>query len=314
MAQLSIRDVSQRFGAVVALDQVSLELGAGINVLLGHNGAGKTTLTEIVAGLRRPDAGSIVVNGVDAYLDPDVARRLVGWAPQQLAIYPTLTVRENLVVFAELAGLHRRLARQRIDDVLARLGIADLADRVAGLLSGGQQRCVHTAVALVHEPQILLLDEPTTGVDVEHRLELLAAVRNLAAQGVCVCYTTHYLAEVEALDPVMIAILERGRVLRAGAAADLVALGESVVELTFDGPAPCLSITGAAVEVDGQRLVLTAPAPQVLLPAVIGGLPADAAQLVSVEIRKPSLESTYLQVVGAAREAADHREVFDVRP
>jgi ABC-2 type transport system ATP-binding protein len=208
---LEVRGLTKTFGRMVALDGVNLEIQRGeICALLGQNGAGKTTLTSIVAGLRRPDSGNVLVGGIDVVAKPKEASRLIGLVPQEVGVYPTLTVREGMRFFGELADLRGRTLSARIEEVAEALDLTDLLGRTAGRLSGGEKRRVHTAMALVHRPALLLLDEPTAGVDVQTRIRLLNAVRALATDfDTAVCYTTHYLAEVETLRA-SVAILDDG--------------------------------------------------------------------------------------------------------
>lgn len=167
---LSVRGVHKSYGSVEALRGVDLTVEPGEIVgLVGPNGAGKTSLVSIVAGLRRPDRGEVHVGGLDVTRHRQEVGRLLGLAPQDLAIYPTIKVRDNLVVYGELAGLRGAELRRRIDETAETLGITDLLDRRGAALSGGQKRRLHTAMALVHRPPLLLLDEPTVGADIESR-------------------------------------------------------------------------------------------------------------------------------------------------
>jgi len=286
------------YGGVEALRGVDLTIRPGeVVALLGHNGAGKTTFVSIVAGLRRPDAGSVVVSGIDVARRPYDVRQYIGLAPQDLGIYPVVTVRENLVLFGELAGLTGRQLASRIDDLAEALELTELLARSAATLSGGEKRRLHTAIALLHRPPLLLLDEPTTGSDVRTRLNLLEVVRNLAADGSAVCYCTHYLAEVEALGA-SVAILERGRLIASGLVADLIARhGSASVEMCFEGPAPQISLDGATV-VSDSVLRISAPDPTAAAATALAALGTAASRLQSIDIIHPSLESVYLELTG----------------
>jgi ABC-2 type transport system ATP-binding protein len=302
---LHVRDLRKAYGQVEALRGVDLAVAAGeIVALLGPNGAGKTTLVSIVAGLRRADSGAVEVDGIDARTRSAEVRRHIGLAPQDTGIYPVVTVRRNLMLFGELAGLRRRELKQRIDEVAEALDITDLLDRQAGKLSGGQKRRVHTAVAMLHRPKLLLLDEATTGADVETRGRILELVRSLAAEGSAVLYSTHYLAEVETLDSIVV-ILDRGQVIARGRTHELVtAHAEPVVELAFDGPVPDISggSLGAATTVD-DRLRIATPDPAATLVDVLPRVPHGT--LTSVEIIRPNLEAVYLALAGRRYDEAD---------
>jgi ABC-2 type transport system ATP-binding protein len=302
---LEVVDLTKSYDKVEALRGVSLHIGAGeVCALLGPNGAGKTTLVSIVAGLLRPDGGEVRVGGFDAVGESRKARRLIGLAPQELAVYPTVTVRENLVFFGELAGLRRAELDARVDEVAAALGLDEVMDRIARRMSGGEKRRLHTAMALLHRPPLLLLDEPTTGVDVHTRSELLDAVRRLAAEGSAVCYSTHYLPEVEALDA-SVTIIDDGEVVASGTLASLVAQhGTSSLELRFlDGHVPEIDLGLHVVREDGVLRVHT-DAPGADLPAVIARLGAAAERLDTVEMLRPNLETAFLSVTGRRYEAA----------
>jgi ABC-2 type transport system ATP-binding protein len=298
---LRLRGIEKSYDDQHVLLGVDLDIAPGeICGLLGPNGAGKTTLVAIVAGLRTPDAGSVEVDGVDVRRDPQRARRSIGLAPQDLGLYPVATVRENFRVFGALAGLRRRALTERIDEVAAALSLTPLLDQPAGRLSGGQKRRVHTGIALVHQPPLLLLDEPTVGADVETRADLLALVRRLAADGAAVCYTTHYLPEVEAL-AASVAVLEAGRVIARGPIDELVrAHAATAVELSFDGDAPALDL-GMPTTREGPLLRLLTGDPASTAARALAALGSDAARLRSVELHRPTLETAYLALTGRAR-------------
>ncbi|MCS0639628.1 ABC transporter ATP-binding protein [Streptomyces sp. LP05-1] len=295
---LELRGVAKRYGPVTALSGVDLEVAPGeILGLLGRNGAGKTTLMSVVAGLLRPDAGRVRVLGRDPVREPREARRRLGLAPQELGVYPPLTVRQNLTFFAELAGLRGRAASRRVEEVAEPLGLTGLLDRRAGRLSGGEQRRVHTGMALVHRPALLLLDEPTAGVDVGTREQLLELVRAMAAGGTAICYSTHYLPEVETLGG-SVAMLHDGRVVARGDVKELVRRsGDSGIELTFSGSPPQLALPWPVVR-DGRVLRLTVEQPHLVVERVMGALGAAAGELTNLRIAQPSLESVFLRVTG----------------
>jgi ABC-2 type transport system ATP-binding protein len=189
--------------------------------LLGPNGAGKTTAISIFTGLRAPSSGTVRIFGHDLQrADPDVRRR-IGLVPQDIALYPTLTVRENLQYFGGLYGLHGEDLRRRVADGLARVALSDSADRPVDTLSGGMKRRANLAAGLVHGPTLLFLDEPTVGVDAQSRAAIVATLEDLSRAGVTIIYTTHYLEEAERLCG-RVAIIDNGRVLASGAPRALV--------------------------------------------------------------------------------------------
>jgi ABC-2 type transport system ATP-binding protein len=296
---LVIEGLRKNYGPVTALAGVDLDIEPGeVLALLGPNGAGKTTLVSVVAGLLRPDAGHVEVDGIDVQAHPGQARRRLGLAPQETGVYPTLSVYDNLRFYGELEGLRRKVLRRRIEEVADALALSELVGRQARALSGGEARRLHTAMVLMHRPALLLLDEPTTGVDVSTRAKLLAVVRQLAAEGSSICYSTHYLAEVEQLGA-SVAILDDGRVVARGPLDELVsAHGQAAVELHFDGVPPALA--GVATEqIDDSTVRIPTERPPAIEAAAALGRLGDAAQrLRSVELIQPSLESVFLALTG----------------
>jgi ABC-2 type transport system ATP-binding protein len=226
-------------------------------------------------------------------------------------VYPTLTVRDNLRFFAGLAGMRRAEVVAHIDEVAEALGLADLLDRRTAQLSGGERRRLHTAIALVHRPALVLLDEPTTGADVRTRAQILELVKGLAAAGSSVVYSTHYLHEIEELGA-YVAFLDRGRIVARGSLADLVRRhGSSALELAFAGSVPAAArVDGAVVHGSSVRIPTEDPAGTAarLLPS----LGAHAHDLRSIEIIRPSLESVFLTVTG--RQYAEHAAADSLSP
>jgi ABC-2 type transport system ATP-binding protein len=290
--------VRKSYGSTLALAGVDLTVGAGeILGLLGANGAGKSTFVSIVAGIRRPDAGTVRVAGIDVARSAQRVKSLVGFAPQESGVYPTLTVVENLRFFAGLAGVRRGEVRERVDALAGALGLDALRDRRAGALSGGERRRLHTAIALVHEPRLVLLDEPTTGADVRTRGQILALVRRLAADGAAIVYSTHYLPEIEELGA-DVACIDAGRIVAHGRLDDLVRRhGSSALELRFDATVPAqVRVAGAVV--DGTSVRIPTDDPARTAAQLLPQLGEDGMGLRAVEVVTPSLESAFLALTG----------------
>jgi ABC-2 type transport system ATP-binding protein len=223
----------KRYGPVQALAGFDLSVAAGeVAGLIGRNGAGKSTFAAVAAGLRRPDRGTVRVDGIDLAREPRRAKRRLGLAGQDIALYPTATVAENLGFFGRLHGLRGRPLHAAIDEVTGALRLTGLLRTTVATVSGGQRRRVHAAVALLHRPAVLLLDEPTAGADPASREALLAAVRERAAAGAAVCYTTHYLPELDILGAT-VALADAGRVVLRGSRADLLAGGVATLDELF---------------------------------------------------------------------------------
>ena len=299
---LQIRDVAKSYGDHQALDSVSLDIAPGeILALLGANGAGKSTLVSIVAGLLDPDAGQVQVCGFDVVAQRRTATARLGLAPQELAVYPRLTVRENIEFFAVLAGLAGRTKAARCAQAAERLDLGELLGRRAAHLSGGEKRRLHTALAVVHRPPLLLLDEPTAGVDTQTRLRLLEFVRELADEGAAICYTTHYLPEVETLGA-SVAVIHRGRIRERGSQEALISAHTSpTVEVTFAGAAPrprLAGLPGIEVAAEGSVLRLRGGETRAVMAALMSELDGDAARIRDLTIRQPSLEAAYLVITG----------------
>ncbi len=263
---LRANNLRKSYKTITALDGFSLEVDATEIVgLIGHNGAGKSTFVSIAAGLLRPDEGTI---------EKGYGKAQVGVAPQTLGLYPTATVHEHLWLFGRLAGLRGQRLHAAISDVAAELLLGDLLKRKIQELSGGQQRRVQAATALVHRPLLILLDEPTVGADPVTRDAILAAVRRHADSGAAVVYTTHYLPELDGLDATL-AIAREGRVVARGSRAELLANLPGSLAATFP---------------DGRELTIPTKDPGAALAQLLAG---EATLPERVDLRSPSLDDLY---------------------
>lgn len=310
-AMLQARSVQKSYGQVDALRGVDLSVESGqIVALLGRNGAGKTTLVSIIAGLLSADAGTVEVDGINSATDPDAVARRLGIAPQETGIYRVLSVRDNLTLFADLAAVPRRQRTSRVEDVAEQLGLTHLLDRKGSELSGGEARRLHTACALVHQPRLLLLDEPTVGADIATRQQLISSVRDLAAAGAAVVYTTHYLPEVEALEADIV-IIHEGEILDRGTQAELIDRHHrGGLRFTVDGQPPAGVLAGLDVvhqrpDGDGKSQFLVGG--DVRMAELIQRFGDDIGQLVSVERNLPDLDRVFLAVTGQTAIEADEQ-------
>jgi ABC-2 type transport system ATP-binding protein len=311
---LDVKGLSKAYGSLQALDSVDLEVAEGeISALLGRNGAGKTTLVSIVAGLSSADSGSVVIDGIDAFADPRRAQAGLGLAPQETGVYPTLSCRDNLRLFTGLAGMGRGEARGAIDELAQLLGLTELLDRRAKELSGGERRRLHTAIALVGRPSLVLLDEPTVGADVQTRSQLLRVVRDLARNGAAVVYSTHYFPEVAELDASVV-VLERGRVLARGSINEVIARHSvGTVELVFAGPAPDVTrlVPRNAVTTRGSCVRIRTNDTAAVTATILTNLDTQAVNLRGLTVSEPSLESAFLQLTDSPG-TRSMEEVVDV--
>jgi ABC-2 type transport system ATP-binding protein len=256
---IEVLELRKSYGARVALDSVSLDLRAGEVIgLLGPNGAGKTTTLSILATLMAPDAGTVKILGFDAHIERAAIRRRLGFVPQSIALYPSLTATENLQLFLRMHGLSRAAARDACESALAVVDLAQRANDPVSILSGGMQRRLNLACGIAHHPQILLLDEPAVGVDPKSRDQILRTVRGLADDGAAAIYSTHYMEEVERLcDQVL--LLDRGKIIAAGSIPEVIAMADSRlrVEFTFASRPPAYWYEG----IDAQEMPSPASAP-----------------------------------------------------
>ncbi|HZV74441.1 MAG TPA: ATP-binding cassette domain-containing protein [Conexibacter sp.] len=301
-------------GDVRALDGVSFSVPAGtIFGLLGPNGAGKSTTVKILTTLSRADAGSARVAGLDVLREPGAVRAAIGVVGQKNAVDGAATGRENLLLQGRLFGLSGRALRSRVDDLLERFGLADAADRFANGYSGGMKRRLDVALGLVARPQVLFLDEPTTGLDPEVRVAMWDEISQLAREeGLTILLTTHYLEEADQLAS-QLAIVDRGRIVAEGSPEQLKAelRGDAInVELDADGGQ---SVHAALARVDGVREVqlegrmLRARADQGAraVPAVLAALETEGVSVAAVTVARASLDDVYLRHTGRTFEAAE---------
>jgi ABC-2 type transport system ATP-binding protein len=307
-AVVRVAGLRKAFGDRTAVEDVSLTITTGETYgLLGPNGAGKTTTISMVAGLIEPDAGDVHVAGRPVTPRTVAARAAIGLVPQELAVYPDLTARENLTFFARLYGLRGRHRKDRVDEVLDVVGLGDRADDLTRDYSGGMQRRLNIGVGLLHQPRLLILDEPTVGVDPQSRNAILSSVEQLAGEGMAVLYTTHYMEEAERLCD-RIGIIDQGRIRAEGTRRELVALvGENdQVNLGASGPLHGVvtsigrleGVESASVRDGGLEVVARDAAH--LLPRLLTEVAGAGAQVSSIEVLEPDLESVFLHLTGRA--------------
>jgi len=304
---ITVDEVTKQFrDGTTALDRLSLTISAGIIYgLLGPNGAGKTTLIRILATLLRPDAGTARVAGYDVARHPARVRECIGLAGQLAAVDDHLTGRENIAMIGRLYGLTRREAASRTTAIIDRIHLAQAADRQAKTYSGGMRRRIDLAASLVGRPQVLFLDEPTTGVDPASRHDLWRLVRDLAAEGTTVLLTTQYLDEADHLTD-RIAVIDHGRLLTEGTTAELKdRTSGAIVELAVpadrhEATLSALRPLGARLAADRDRIVLSAPdGPRTLRHALRLLDQADITPS-DVALHRPTLDDVFLALTRGA--------------
>lgn len=311
MSRLEVVELRKSYGSVRVVDGVSFAVAAGeVFGLLGPNGAGKTTTMSMVAGLLTADSGDVRLEGRSSHSLTREERRFLGLAPQELAIYPELSARENLAFFGKLYGLRGGALQRRCDEVLDKIGLTEHADRDSGHFSGGMKRRLNFGVALVHQPQLLILDEPTVGVDPQSRSYLLDCVRDEASRGMAVIYVSHYMEEVSAICD-RVAIMDHGRCVAMGRLDELLSQLPQQLELRVRGLSAQARerLKGWTVS-DGTddvtRLVLRRPNSEASaghiaeLRQALEVLDAEGSELLAVETDQSNLERLFLELTGHA--------------
>ena len=312
MSLLELDQLEKSYGTVSALSGLSLSVPSGcLYGLLGPNGAGKTTALRILATLLAPDQGRVVVAGVDALQEPRTVRQLMGFVAQEVAIDKILTGRELLALQGDLYHLPRQDRNNRIDQLVDRMSMGDWIDRRCGTYSGGMRRRLDLASGLLHQPQLLVLDEPTVGLDIESRAVIWEVLRDLRDQGTTILLSSHYLEEVEALADRM-AIIDAGRVIAEGAPEALKReLGGDRVTLRvreFSDQPEAEHVRQLLEVVDGVRRIVINRAQGYSLNLVVDGehvlaalkqrLASEAFEVFSLSQSRPSLDDVYLQATG----------------
>jgi ABC-2 type transport system ATP-binding protein len=301
---LEVVNVRKRYGQTVALDGVSLAVEAGeLFGLLGPNGAGKTTLISILCGLTEADEGEVRLFGQPFNRSRRDLRRLVGIGTQDLSIYPDLSARENLRFFGRLYGLGGKSLEVRVEEVLAAVSLTDRADDRAGTFSGGMKRRLNLAAAVVHEPRLLFLDEPTTGVDAQSRNHIFGHVKALNAAGLTVVYTSHYMEEVQMLCR-RIAILDGGQLRACDTLPNLLHMLDGRVRFRLERTVPGFEerlgrLPGAKKvrPIENGFEVTTDSVPE-LLPAVMTLSAELGARITAIDPHEPTLERVFLHLTG----------------
>jgi ABC-2 type transport system ATP-binding protein len=303
-----VRDLQKSFGEIQAVQDVSFEVHAGeIFSLLGPNGAGKTTTISIISCLLRPDQGEAWVLGNSVLAEPQKAKAPLGVVPQEIALYEDLSARENLVFWGKMYGLRGDILSQRVNEVLEVIGLTERDKGRVGKFSGGMKRRLNIGVALLNRPRLLIMDEPTVGIDPQSRRNILDSVKELNREGATVLYTTHYMEEAQELSD-HIAIMDHGKLIAYGTHAELVKIvGElDRLVLTVDGDSSRVlpsweKIPGVRqANLEDGAVHLLVDDSNLALPPIFEAASSAGTRVTSVQIQEPNLEAVFLHLTGRA--------------
>ena len=307
MALLEVRELSKGYGNIKAVGGISFEIQKGeIFGLLGPNGAGKTTTISMLSCLLKPDSGDAFVDGYSILKDSMEVKKRIGVVPQDVSLYPTLSAQENLVFFGEMYGLTGSKLREKVDEVLEVVGLKDRRKEAINKYSGGMKRRINIAVGLLPSPKLLILDEPTVGVDPQSRTNILETLKELNKKGLTILYTSHYMEEVEFLCH-RIAIMDLGKIIAIGSLNELrLLVGErdllrisTANEISKDLVKTVKKIpdVSEARVLDESIEILTLHGRK-LLPQIIEIFADTGVKIKSVEVKEPNLESVFLHLTG----------------
>lgn len=306
---LQVENLVKRFGINTAVGGVSFEVREGTSFgLLGPNGAGKSTTISMICGLLTPDDGSVNVGGYDVQKQPLEARRVMGVVPQDIALYPTLSARENLRFWGQLYDLKGKELNSRIDEVLEIAGLKDRQKERIQTFSGGMKRRINIAASLLHRPRLLIMDEPTVGIDPQSRNHILESVRQLNAAGLTVVYTSHYMEEVEYLCQ-EVAIVDHGKLIAQGALAEVSRMAGTASTLLLDVAGASEELVQRIAGLPGVQaagrhgestLVVQVRDTADALAPIWEMVTSAGFKVTGVKVQEPNLESVFLQLTGRA--------------
>jgi ABC-2 type transport system ATP-binding protein len=305
---IDVKDLQKSFGSLQAVRGISFQASAGeILSLLGPNGAGKSTTISMIAGLLKPDSGDVNVMGHSIRSDARNARSVLGVVPQDIALYPDLSARENLDFWGKMYGLRGPILTHRVDEILAVIGLTERQKDRVGTFSGGMKRRVNIGVALLHNPAVVIMDEPTVGIDPQSRRHILENVKDLNKGGMTVLYTTHYMEEAQELSH-HIAIVDQGKIVAYGTHPELIRMvGELTrLELTINSESERVIPIWEKIEgisrlsgSDGKITALVDDSNRVM-PRLFDAALQAGVRILAIDIQEPNLETVFLQLTGRA--------------
>jgi ABC-2 type transport system ATP-binding protein len=305
---IEVKNLKKSFGDLQAVQDASFKADSGeVLSLLGPNGAGKSTTISMLSGVLAPNGGDASIMGHSITKEPEAAKASLGVVPQDIALYPDLSARENLVFWGKMYGLRGAALKQRVDEVLEIIGLADRQKDHVGKFSGGMKRRVNIGAALLHKPAVIIMDEPTVGIDPQSRRHILDNVKELNQKGMTVLYTTHYMEEAAELSD-HIAIMDKGRVIAYGTHDELIKLvgEETRIDITLNTEGEKVLSAWRATEgvskidaLDGKVTALVDDSNRVL-PRLFEAASKVNVRITSVDIQEPNLETVFLHLTGRA--------------
>jgi len=305
---VKVRDLHKDFGEVYAVQGVDFDVNSGeIFSLLGPNGAGKSTIISMLACLLEPTKGEAWVMGHSITSDPMAVKEAIGVVPQDIALYPDLSARENLTFWGKMYGMRGSALRQRVDEVLEIIGLTDRQKGRVSKFSGGMKRRLNIGIALLHKPQVIFMDEPTVGIEPQTRRNILDSVKELNQQGMTVLYTTHYIEEAQELSD-HIAIMDEGKLIAYGTHEELVQIVGELDRIDLKINAESERVVNRWEQAEGVHqisatdgnMTLLVDDSNVVLPRLFESATQAGVRITSVEIHEPNLEAVFLHLTGRA--------------
>jgi ABC-2 type transport system ATP-binding protein len=305
MKIIQIKGLRKSFGSIQAIKGIDIEIDKGeFFGLLGPNGAGKTTTINILSTVMKPDGGAVSINSFDLGKEPEKCKQSIGIVPQELALYEELSARENLVFWGGLYGLSKNTAKERAEELLKLFELDDRKNSLIKTFSGGMKRRINIAAAMIHRPEVLLMDEPTVGVDPQSRNKIYDVLAEFSNQGITIIYTTHYMDEVEKLCN-RIGIIDHGEIIARGTLDELRKITGSsqriVIHYEKNGNQHLTNLKeefGDKIIIEDDRIIFTAENTSRELPLLIKRCTENCKALTHIEVEKSSLEQIFLTLTG----------------